>query len=205
MMGSTISLAGKPRRKPARIVPSSPMRCASGSKNPVKMERRLLSAISMLAAIHMRIPAGAAAIKARPRTNSVRSRRECTRILPILGFRYGGSSRTKEEGIPFNIVLDRKKEVRSVIPTPRSMNKVKIKAVVREERIGEREEHALPPIKKKEISKRSVGKRPLHGTNAFVKIAIRRSLGESMIRQPTTPAALQPNPIHSVRHCFPQA
>lgn len=111
----------------------------------------------------------------------------------------------KEEGIPFNIVLDRKKEVRSVIPTPRSMNKVKIRAVAREERAGEREENALPPIKKKEINKRSVGKRPLHGTNAFVKIAIRRSLGESMIRQPTTPAALHPKPMHNVRHCFPQA
>lgn len=29
--------------------------------------------------------------------------------------------------------------------------------------------------------------------------------GESMIRQPTTPAALQPKPMHMVRACLPQA
>ena len=40
------------------------------------------------------------------------------------------------------------------------------------------------------------GKRPLQGTKALVKIEIRRSLGESIILQPITPAALQPNPMH---------
>lgn len=29
--------------------------------------------------------------------------------------------------------------------------------------------------------------------------------GESVIRQPTTPAALQPKPMHMVRACLPQA
>lgn len=38
-------------------------------------------------------------------------------------------------------------------------------------------------------------KRPLQGTKLFVKIAIKRSLGESIIRQPTIPAALHPNPM----------
>lgn len=51
----------------------------------------------------------------------------------------------------------------------------------------------------------SVGNRPLQGTKLLVKIAIRRSLGESIIRQPSTPTALQPNPIHMVRACLPQA
>ena len=50
-----------------------------------------------------------------------------------------------------------------------------------------------------------VGNRPLHGTKLFVIIAINRSLGESIIRVPVTPTALQPNPIHIVRACFPQA
>ena len=50
-----------------------------------------------------------------------------------------------------------------------------------------------------------VGKRPLQGTKLFVSIAISLSLGESIILQPITPAALHPNPIHIVKHCFPCA
>jgi hypothetical protein len=42
----------------------------------------------------------------------------------------------------------------------------------------------------------NVGKRPLHGTKLLVMIAISRSLGESIILQPITPAALQPKPMH---------
>lgn len=38
------------------------------------------------------------------------------------------------------------------------------------------------------------GKRPLQGTKLLVSIEINRSLGESIILAPTTPAALQPNP-----------
>ena len=48
-----------------------------------------------------------------------------------------------------------------------------------------------------------VGNRPLQGTKLLVSMAINRSLGESIILQPITPAALQPNPIHMVKHCFP--
>lgn len=47
------------------------------------------------------------------------------------------------------------------------------------------------------------GNLPLHGTNAFVIIDINFSLGESIILQPITPAALQPNPMHIVSACFP--
>ena len=50
-----------------------------------------------------------------------------------------------------------------------------------------------------------VGKRPLQGTKLLVRIAISRSLGDVIIRHPITPAALQPNPMHIVRACFPQA
>ena len=52
--------------------------------------------------------------------------------------------------------------------------------------IGLREEKKAPSRKIK------IGKRPLHGTSAFVSIPINRSRSESMIRQPLTPAALQP-------------
>ena len=61
------------------------------------------------------------------------------------------------------------------------------------------------PTINSEISDISVGNRPLHGTNPFVTAAMRRSRGESIIRHPVTPAALQPNPIHIVSACFPHA
>lgn len=37
---------------------------------------------------------------------------------------------------------------------------------------------------------------PLQGTNELVTEAIILSLGDSIILVPTTPAALQPNPMH---------
>lgn len=43
----------------------------------------------------------------------------------------------------------------------------------------------------------------LHGTKLLVKIAINLSRGELIILQPTTPAALQPNPMHIVIICLP--
>ncbi|MNI74249.1 hypothetical protein D3C73_1303220 [compost metagenome] len=49
----------------------------------------------------------------------------------------------------------------------------------------------------------NVGNLPLHGTKLLVRIAISLSLGESIILQPITPAALHPNPIHIDKHCFP--
>ena len=60
---------------------------------------------------------------------------------------------------------------------------------------------AFKPTKKMVISDIMVGKRPLQGTKLLVKIAINRSRGESMILQPITPQALQPNPIQMVRRC----
>ena len=39
---------------------------------------------------------------------------------------------------------------------------------------------------------------PLQGTKLLVKIAINRSLGESIILHPVTPHALQPKPMHMV-------
>ena len=63
----------------------------------------------------------------------------------------------------------------------------------------------LPVITKREITVIIDGKRPLHGTKLFVSIASRRSRGESIIRHPTTPAALHPSPMHIVSACLPQA
>ena len=63
----------------------------------------------------------------------------------------------------------------------------------------------VDPTKKIVIIEIKVGNRPLHGTNTLVKMAISLSRGESIMRQPVTPQALHPNPIHIVRACFPQA
>ena len=59
--------------------------------------------------------------------------------------------------------------------------------------------------KNMEIKAISVGNRPLQGTRALVRIAIRRSRGLWMMRQPITPTALQPSPMHMQSACLPQA
>ena len=45
----------------------------------------------------------------------------------------------------------------------------------------------------------SVGNLPLHGTKLLVIIAIKRSLGDSIIRHPMTPHALQPCLLYTSR------
>ena len=70
---------------------------------------------------------------------------------------------------------------------------------------AERRGEAEGPAKNMLSSASSSGKRPLQGTKLFVRIASSRSRRESMMRQPVTPAALQPKPIAIVRHCLPQA
>ena len=59
------------------------------------------------------------------------------------------------------------------------------------------------PAKNIVIIEINIGNLPLQGTKLFVRIANNLSLGESIIRQPTTPQALHPNPIHIVSDCFP--
>ena len=55
--------------------------------------------------------------------------------------------------------------------------------------------YIVPAIKMVAIAIKK-GNLPLQGTKLFVRIAISLSLGESIILHPTTPAALQPNPMH---------
>lgn len=98
------------------------------------------------------------------------------------------------------MVLERILETKKVMQTPSRMKPVS--------RIADPADWANPPdTPTKNIDKMaiSVGKRPLQGTKLFVIIAISRSRGESMIRQPTIPAALHPNPMHIVRLCLPHA
>jgi hypothetical protein len=136
-------------------------------------------------------PAGAATITALPRTNKVLSKIERTITFLKSGILYGGSSSEKEEGIPFNTVIDNNFEIISVSKTPRSMIAVSIKLDKIDKKILLSED-----IKNIAIIPKKVGNLPLHGTKLLVMMAISLSLGDSIIRQPITPAALQPNPMH---------
>ncbi len=49
----------------------------------------------------------------------------------------------------------------------------------------------------------SKGNLPLQGTKLLVRMAISLSLGESIILQAITPAALQPKPMLMVKDCLP--
>ena len=50
-----------------------------------------------------------------------------------------------------------------------------------------------------------IGNLPLQGMKLFVSTASSRSRFESIIRQPVTPTALQPKPMHIVSACLPHA
>ena len=52
------------------------------------------------------------------RTNNVLSKIERTKTFPNWGFLYGGSSNTKDDGIPLRIVLDKSLDIISVIIIP---------------------------------------------------------------------------------------
>ena len=80
-----------------------------------------------------------------------------------------------------------------------------LKIINEVKKIAARKEDPPPdtPIKNIVITDISMGNLPLQGTKLFVSIASSRSLGESIILQPTTPAALQPKPMQTVSACFP--
>ena len=62
-----------------------------------------------------------------------------------------------------------------------------------------------PPAKSITIIAIKIGNLPLQGMMLFVNIAINRSCGLSIMRQPVTPQALHPIPIAIVRLCLPCA
>ncbi len=99
----------------------------------------------------------------------------------------------KDDGIPFKSVFESNLEMSKVKTTPSTITAVRNSA--------ERADWKAPeaaPAKNMVIIAISVGKRPLHGTKLFVRIAMSLSRGESIILQPITPQALQPNPMQIV-------
>lgn len=128
-------------------------------------------------------------MQALPRTKMVLSKIERTRTLPTCGRRYGGSSRVNEEGMPLSRVWDKSFDMRNVAAAPRRI-------APRSSKAESTDENLFPAVTKNMVIMAIiVGKRPLHGTKLFVIMAIRRSRGESIMRHPVTPQALQPNPI----------
>ena len=96
-------------------------------------------------------------------------------------------------------VRERRREAHSVMATART---IAARSSAAESRDPAR---PLPVTKNMVRSAMRVGKRPLQGTKLLVRMAISRSRGLSMMRQPITPQALQPKPMHMVRLCRPQA
>ena len=98
------------------------------------------------------------------------------------------------------MVFERIVDTKNVTSIPRTTKPVKIRVDKSDENLP-----FLENIINIVIREISVGNLPLQGTKQLVSIAINRSRGESIILQPVTPTALQPNPIHIVSACFPQA
>ena len=199
IIGITISFAGKPKINAIKIMPSNPIKFPIGFKKLPKCVKSVPPQTETFAISHIIRPAGAETVIARPKTNSVLSKTERTKTLPICGTLYGGSSNVNEDGTPFKTVTDKSFDAKNVIKIPKRIIKSKTNALENDSIIP------VDEITNIEIRDISVGKRPLHGTKLLVKIAISLSLGESIILHPTTPAALHPNPIHIVSACFPQA
>ena len=153
----------------------------------------------MLLSNHITAPAGAATITALPKTFKVRSNTERTSTFINCGFLKGGSSSVKEEASPFKSVRDNSFVNKKVKRTQPIIITVRKKVVITEPFIATEE------AKNKDNNVISVGYLPLQGIKLFVSIASSRSRSESIIRQPVTPAALQPSPIHIQSACFPQA
>ena len=191
MSGITISLAGKPRINAMRITPSSPMRRAKGSRKSAPMRRSVTSPTVTFARIQITRPAGAATAAERASTKRVRSKIERTRTFPTCGLRKGGSSSVNAEGTPRNRVAERSLVSTRVAKIPSRINAVRISADT-----AVCAKPPMPTTKNIPMIAISAGKRPLQGTKLLVRIANSRSRGESMMRQPTIPAALQPKPMH---------
>ena len=196
-IGSTISLAGNPSTNASSSTPSMPISRPSGSSAFAHHASRLAPPMCTFASVHRIIPAGAATAAARPSTNSVRSSTERTITCPTCGARYGGSSSAKADGLPRSTVTLSSHVAPNVSPTLSTSAAVSSSALTSE----------LPPAAAKNMvmSAMSAGNRPLHGMRLLVSTASSRSRSESMMRQPTTPAALQPRPMHIVSACLPHA
>ena len=199
IMGMTISLAGVPSIKAISITPSSPNMDAKGwrkREHTFSMHSPLYDIFDIS---HMTRPAGTATATALPNTKSVLSATERMMMSPIFGLRYGGISSAYDDGIPLRTECDK------INVAVKVANIHIVSTAVRTNAQFICPNTEFPAAKNILATDIRIGNFPLHGMNEFVSMASMRSLGESIILHPTTPAALHPNPIHIVRACFPQA
>ena len=200
IIGTTISFAGNPKMKAKSITPSSPSKSAKGSRKLVHIVSIDKLPTYTLDNIYIMIPAGMATTIALPNTYKVLSNILLIITFKYCGLRYGGSSNINDDGIPFKIVLDNILDIIKVINTEKHITNTSNNALNNEE-----VKVLFNPTKNIVIIAIIIGNLPLHGTKELVRIAINLSLLESIIRHPVTPTALQPNPIHIVSACLPQA
>ena len=172
------------------ITPSIPIIFPTGSRYPAIRFSSVASPTYTFPSTQRNRPAGAATITALPRTYTVRSSKERTMTFPICGVRYGGNSRTKDDGFPLRSVDDKSFETTRVTITEVTTKTVRISADKSEPNAD------ADPMKNIEINAISVGNLPLQGIKEFVRIAISLSLSESIILHPVTPTELQPSPMH---------
>jgi hypothetical protein len=129
--------------------------------------------------------------------------------LKICGRLYGGSSIVNDDGSPFKSVHDRNFVTMSDAATAATMINVIInaQAIVCKYFLvsGDWFVVDIEDIKNRLTNVIIAGNLPLHGMKLFVSIDIMRSRGESIMRLPTMPQALHPNPMHIVSACLPQA
>ena len=86
-----------------------------------------------------------------------------------------GQFQAKEDGIPLSMVLERILDIKRVINIPSKITHV----IVKTPKNDEKRPVEAPAIKIADIAIK-VGKRPLHGTNTLVIIAINLSLGNRL-------------------------
>lgn len=188
-IGKTISFAGRARIKERRIIPSSPISEAKGSRKAAIGKRR-----SNRFKIKITQPMGAATAIARKSTAKVLSKSERIKTGIIRGRRKGGISRKKPTLSPRRRVFDSKKDDKRETRVENDSTPTMQRAVVR----------LLPKEKKSTITAISAPKRPLQGVSEFVRIAMSLSRLEGMIALPVMPTQLQPKPMHMVSACLPQ-
>ena len=104
----------------------------------------------------------------------------------------------KVDTSPFKTVFDKAQDVKNIKAIPRTAIPITDSKATK----LENDDGTTAPIKIVAI-KICVGQRPLQSEKLLVIMAIKRSLGLSIILVATTPAALHPNPILMVKACLP--
>ena len=168
--------------KANRILPFRPIRRPGGSRKRITEQKKpgKKYAVSQTAET-----VGSIHASVRSRAGRTRSRRERRIVLWTMGRRKGGNSSTKEGGIPRSRVWERSHDINREAVMLRRIRSVNVNAGTRETNTGTvlavcRLVMDGSDQNSSEIMNSRIGSCLLHGTKELVKMAIRRSRGESM-------------------------